>query len=266
MTNIVPEEYDEQVAFVQWLNIKGYPCFHVPNSTYTKSFKQKIKNKKLGVSSGVPDVAVILRGNSGGSPKRTKFLMFIEMKRVSGGSVSESQKQWLSILDDCNNVFAVVAYGAENAIYLVEHYEKMYTKLYSVYCGIVARCTNQNSEFYHRYGGRGIRNNFDGFRDFFDWAMKNNYSPGMTVERIDNDADYSRVTCRFADRKEQANNRSSSCNITAYGRTQTLQQWADEVSIRRETIKRRLNMGWSPERAVTVKPVVGRNQTGNHPL
>lgn len=50
-----PYEDQEQEAFVQWLRLKGYPHFRVPNETYTKSHKQRIKNKKLGVSSGVPD-------------------------------------------------------------------------------------------------------------------------------------------------------------------------------------------------------------------
>lgn len=53
-----PTEDQEQEAFVQWLRLKGYPHFRVPNETYTKSWSQKAKNKKLGVSSGVPDLFV----------------------------------------------------------------------------------------------------------------------------------------------------------------------------------------------------------------
>lgn len=46
-----PYEDQEQEAFVRWLDDNGYPRFRVPNETYTKSHKQRIKNKKLGVSS-----------------------------------------------------------------------------------------------------------------------------------------------------------------------------------------------------------------------
>lgn len=53
-------EDQEQEAFVQWLRLKGYSHFRVPNETYTKSWSQKAKNKKLGVSSGVPDLAVVV--------------------------------------------------------------------------------------------------------------------------------------------------------------------------------------------------------------
>lgn len=55
-----PYEDQEQEAFVQWLRLKDYPHFRVPNETYTKSHKQRIKNKKLGVSPGVPDLAVVV--------------------------------------------------------------------------------------------------------------------------------------------------------------------------------------------------------------
>lgn len=55
-----PTEDQEQEAFVQWLRLKGYPHFRVPNETYTRSWSQKAKNKKLGVSSGVPDLAVVV--------------------------------------------------------------------------------------------------------------------------------------------------------------------------------------------------------------
>ena len=57
-----PTEDQEQEAFVQWLRLKGYPHFRVPNETYTRSWSQKAKNKKLGVSSGVPDLAVVVPG------------------------------------------------------------------------------------------------------------------------------------------------------------------------------------------------------------
>ena len=132
MANIIPEEYDEQVAFVQWLNIKGYPCFHVPNSTYTKSFKQKIKNKKLGVSSGVPDLFVavpfppphlIIAHKDRDDEVRNKTLVAIEMKRKKGGVTSENQKKWIKTLNEAG-VQAVVCKGCDAAIEFIESITK----------------------------------------------------------------------------------------------------------------------------------------------
>lgn len=137
MANIVPEEYDEQVAFVQWLNIKGYPCFHVPNSTYTKSFKQKIKNKKLGVSSGVPDLAVVVPNtgtrrvyvetldgdDSADYDQPISRLVFIEMKRRKGGVTSTNQKKWIKTLNEAG-IQTVVCKGCDAAIEFIESITK----------------------------------------------------------------------------------------------------------------------------------------------
>mgnify|MGYP001007545441 FL=1 len=90
-----PTEDQEQEAFVQWLRLKGYPHFRVPNETYTKSWNQKAKNKKLGVSSGVPDLAVVVPdvwhvyGDNVPTNTYTGRLVFIEMKRKKGGVTSE---------------------------------------------------------------------------------------------------------------------------------------------------------------------------------
>ena len=104
-----PTEDQEQEAFVQWLRLKGYPHFRVPNETYTKSWSQKAKNKKLGVSSGVPDLAVVVsntgtrRGyvetldsdDSADYDQPISRLVFIEMKRRKGGVTSANQNSGL---------------------------------------------------------------------------------------------------------------------------------------------------------------------------
>jgi hypothetical protein len=105
----VPLEDEEQAAFVQWLRLKGYPHFRVPSETYTKSWRQKAKNKALGVVRGVPDLFIVT----------TNGLMAIEMKRVKGSVTSAEQKQWIEILCDAG-VPAFVAKGAEQAIRITE--------------------------------------------------------------------------------------------------------------------------------------------------
>jgi hypothetical protein len=90
MTLPVPTEEVEQRIVVQYCQIKGYPMFHVPNSTYTKSWSIKRRNTDLGVSAGVPDLFVIVRNQ----------LIAIEMKRVKGGTTSGEQKIWLERLND----------------------------------------------------------------------------------------------------------------------------------------------------------------------
>lgn len=114
------------------------------------------------------------------------------------------------------------------------------------------RCMNHKSKDYARYGGRGIVvcerwHTFDNFLS--DMGER---PEGMTLGRIDNDGDYIPVNCRWEDARTQSNNRRSSRTITVSGRTLSIAQWARELGTSRQTIRYRLEAGWSPERIVQV--------------
>lgn len=127
-----PTEDQEQEAFVQWLRLKGYPHFRVPNETYTKSWSQKAKNKKLGVSSGVPDLFVavpfppphlIIAHKDRDDEVRNKTLVAIEMKRKKGGTTSANQKKWIKTLNEAG-IQTVVCKGCDAAIEFIESITK----------------------------------------------------------------------------------------------------------------------------------------------
>ena len=127
-----PTEDQEQEAFVQWLRLKGYPHFRVPNETYTRSWSQKAKNKKLGVSSGVPDLFVavpfppphlIIAHKDRDDEVRNKTLVSIEMKRKKGGVTSENQKKWIKTLNEAG-IQTVVCKGCDAAIEFIESITK----------------------------------------------------------------------------------------------------------------------------------------------
>ena len=127
-----PTEDQEQEAFVQWLRLKGYPHFRVPNETYTRSWSQKAKNKKLGVSSGVPDLFIavpfppphlIIAHKDRDDEVRNKTLVAIEMKRKKGGVTSENQKKWIKTLNEAG-VQTVVCRGCDAAIEFIESITK----------------------------------------------------------------------------------------------------------------------------------------------
>jgi hypothetical protein len=121
------------------------------------------------------------------------------------------------------------------------------------------RVTNKNSEVYKNWGGRGIKicerwaDPEYGFENFLaDMGPKP--SPIHSLDRINNDGDYSPENCRWATPKQQNRNKRNNKLYYIFGGLYLAQELSEMTGIPRRTIHKRINdYGWSVEKAVSKK-------------
>ena len=147
------------------------------------------------------------------------------------------------------------------------------SSLFKKYVAMRNRCERPSCNAYKNYGARGIKIcdewlGADGFLHFYHWAMESGYNDfaigSCTIERIDNNGPYAPWNCRWATRKEQANNTRKNVFLTYNGKTQTLAMWSEETGLVDETIRYRINHGWTVEEALTIPPYYHRRNGKNH--
>lgn len=116
---IKQDERHEQVLTVRYcqeLKIK----VNAINPTSYKPIAMAQRDKAAGLTAGCPDLMLIIPGMY--SSKCETKLIFIEMKKKKGGTVSDEQKEWIKALNDCIGVTAYIAKGFDEAKGIIDSY------------------------------------------------------------------------------------------------------------------------------------------------
>ncbi len=128
-----------------------------------------------------------------------------------------------------------------------------YTPEYIAWQNILARCTNPKAQAWANYGGRGItvcerwRRDFTAF--LADVGLRP--SPGLDIDRIDNDGSYEPGNVRWATRRDNCRHRRSTRWVEINGERISLIEAAERARVSYSLVKGRVQRGWSIERALT---------------
>ena len=166
---------------------------------------------------------------------------------------------------------------SENAAQISQQYVKTHgdkgTKLYQAWSAMKYRCNNPNSEYYHLYGGRGIKvcpewDGPDGYIKFKE-DMYESYLNAiqyyglegqehkLSIDRIDVNKGYCKENCRWVTMKEQANNKTNNTYIEYYGRNYTVSELYDKfidpnLDITYSELLTRIKNGWNIYDAINI--------------
>jgi len=124
-------------------------------------------------------------------------------------------------------------------------------KLKQMYSNMKYRCLNPKNPGYPRYGARGIKicqEWLDSYNSFYEWAFKNGYNEVLSIDRIDNDGDYTPENCQFITKEE--NHRKGKKTISEWNEFKKTPQKqvifnvteADHLALKLEATRRKMTM------------------------
>jgi hypothetical protein len=83
--------------------------------------------------------------------------------------------------------------------------------------------------------------------------------PGMSIDRINNDGDYTPDNCRWSTAKQQNRNKRTLHIVTFNNENLCVAEWAERLHCKGATLRNRLSKGWSVEETLTI-PIGHRRQ------
>lgn len=127
-------------------------------------------------------------------------------------------------------------------------------RVYNSWENMKSRCLNKNNPSFSRYGGRRIR-------ICSEWLQFKNFLRDMggcpslkhTLNRINNDGNYSKENCRWDTHLVQNRNNSHNIKITIDGEVKCLSEWCQIKKLNVNIIYYRINkLKYEPYEAITM--------------
>lgn len=168
--------------------------------------------------------------------------------------VSDAYRQGHNTVHDmkckCGKITAVRTYNLKKGIGVdlcqrckVSTHKMTKTPEYESWYSMMMRCQNKNSSNFSNYGGRGIKviKRWHKFENFYTDMGKR--PKGKTLDRINNNKNYSKSNCKWSTPTEQSNNQRTNVRITYKGKTMNGRQWDRKYGLKLDTVTARYKKG-----------------------
>jgi len=124
---------------------------------------------------------------------------------------------------------------------------------YRTWANMKNRCYNTRSKRFNDWGGRGIKvcdRWIDSFENFLE-DMGKKPTPQHSIDRIDNNGNYTPSNCKWSTTIEQSNNKNNNVVLEYKGRKLTISEWSRVTKITDKVLYSRISKGWNVEKTLT---------------
>ena len=155
------------------------------------------ENQKLGNLIFLRD----LKSFSGKNGRKTRMALFLCSCGASFGARIEKVKSYHTKSCGCTKAISI---SQKNSTHGLSN-----SPLFIVWQNMKARCYNKNHPRFKDWGARGIsvceewKNDF---MSFYNWALNNGYSSLLSIDRKENDGNYTPLNCRWVNKSIQSQN------------------------------------------------------------
>ena len=98
-----------------------------------------------------------------------------------------------------------------------------------------------------------LKNKPETLYEFYKLIYKDNYKFSPSIDRIDNNGNYSKENCRWVAMSVQCTNKRNNVRYELNGKNLTLSEWEKETGVGRATIHKRVMRGVPLDQAITFK-------------